>query len=127
MNKIPAEVQEFVEMLQSKGAEVQVVQGTKDALKEFVKGLVEMQKEQEQEKEQKQEQEQEQEGIPDLPFDLALMGVKSNRIVKRKNWTDKVLVDVNDFIYMQDTVGGNLVKYEATFEDINAKDWIVYG
>ena len=120
MNEIPAEVQEFVKMLQSKGAEVRVVQGTKAALKEFVKELVEM-KEQEE-----KEQEQEQDNIQNLPFELALMGVKSNRIAKRKNWTDKVLVDVNDFVYMQDTVGGNLVKYEATFEDINSKDWIVY-
>lgn len=119
MNKIPAEVQEFVKMLQSKGAEVRVVQGTNAALKEFVNELVEM-KEQE-------EKEQEQDNIQDLPFELALMGVKTNRKVKRKNWTNKVLVDVNDFVYMQDTVGGNLVKYEATFEDINAKDWIVYG
>lgn len=118
MNEIPAEVQEFVKMLQSKGAEVRVVQGTKAALKEFVNELVEM-KEQE-------EKEQEQDNIQDLPFDLALMAVKTNRNAKRKNWTDKVLVDVNDFVYMQDTVGGNLVKYEATFEDINAKDWIVY-
>ena len=119
MNEIPAEVQEFAKMLQSKGAEVQVVQGTKAALKELLNELVEM-KEQE-------EQEQEQDSIQDLPFELALMGVKTNRKVKRKNWTDKVLVDVNDFVYMQDTVGGNLVKYEATFEDINTKDWIVYG
>ena len=118
MNEIPAEVQEFVKMLQSKGAEVRVVQGTKAALKELVNKLVEV-KEQE-------EQEQEQDSIQDLPFELALMAVKTNRNVKRKNWTDKVLVDVNDFVYMQDTVGGNLVKYEATFEDINAKDWIVY-
>ena len=120
MNEIPAEVQEFVKMLQSKGAEVRVVQGTKAALKELVNELVEMKEEQE------QEQEQEQDSIQDLPFELALMAVKTNRSVKRKNWTDKVLVDVNDFVYMQDTVGGNLVKYEATFEDINAKDWIVY-
>lgn len=118
MNEIPVEVQEFVKMLQSKGAEVRVVQGTKAALKEFVNELAEM-KEQE-------EQEQEQDSIQDLPFELALMAVKTNRNAKRKNWTDKVLVDVNDFVYMQDTVGGNLVKYEATFEDINAKDWIVY-
>ena len=118
MNEIPAEVQEFVKMLQSIGAEVRVVQGTKAALKELVNELVEM-KEQE-------EQEQEQDSIQDLPFELALMAVKTNRNAKRKNWTDKVLVDVNDFVYMQDTVGGNLVKYEATFEDINAKDWIVY-
>mgnify|MGYP003587389906 CR=1 FL=1 len=116
MNEIPAEVQEFVKMLQSKGAEVRVVQGTKTALKELVNELVEM----------KEEQEQEQDSIQDLPFELALMAVKTNRNVKRKNWTDKVLVDVNDFVYMQDTVGGNLVKYEATFEDINAKDWIAY-
>ena len=120
MNKIPAEVQEFVKMLQSKSAEVRVVQGTKAALKEFVNELVEM-KEQEE-----QEQEQEQDSIQDLPFELALMAVKTNRNVKRKYWTDKVLVDVNGFVYMQDTVEGNLVKYEATFEDINAKDWIVY-
>lgn len=116
MNEIPAEVQEFVKMLQSKGAEVRVVHGTKDALKELVNELVEM----------KEEQEQEQDSIQDLPFELALMAVKTNNSVKRKNWTDKVLVDVNDFVYMQDTVGGNLVKYEATFEDINAKDWIAY-
>ena len=115
MNEIPAELQEFVKMLQSNGAEVRVVQGTKAALEEFMKELVE------------QEQEQEQDNIQDLPFELALMAVKTNRNVKRKNWTDKVLVDVNGFVYMQDTVGGNLVKYEATFEDINAKDWIVYG
>ena len=121
MNEIPAEVQEFVKMLQSTGAKVRVVQGTKAALKEFVNELVEKKKQEE------QEQEQEQGSIQDLPFDLALMAVKSNHNVKRKNWTDKVLVDVNDFVYMQDTVGGNLVKYEATFEDINAKDWIVYG
>ena len=118
MNEIPTEVQEFVKMLQSKGAEVLVVPCTKAALKEFVNELVEM-KEQE-------EQEQEQDSIQDLPFELALMAVKTNRNTKRKNWTDKVLVDVNGFVYMQDTVGGNLVKYEATFEDINAKDWIVY-
>ena len=68
----------------------------------------------------------EEDSIQDLPFELALMAVKTKRNVKRKNWTDKVLVDVNDFVYMQDTVGGNLVKYEATFEDINTKDWIVY-
>ena len=122
MNEIPEEVQEFVKMLQSKGAEVRVVQGTKAALKEFANKLVEMKEQQEQE----QEQEQEQDSIQDLPFDIALMAVKTNRNVKRKNWTDKVLVDVNGFVYMQDTVGGNLVKYEATFEDINAKDWIVY-
>ena len=119
MNKIPAEVQEFVEMLKSKGAEVRVIQGTETAFKELVNELVEM-------KEQEQEQEQEQASIQDLPFDLALMAVKTNRNVKRKNWTDKVLVDVNGFVYMQDTVGGNIVKYEATFEDINAKDWAVY-
>lgn len=118
MNEIPAEIQEFVKMLQSKGAEVRVVQGTKDALKEFVNELVEM-KEQE-------EKEQEQDSIQNLPFEFALMAVKTNRNAKRKNWTDKVLVDVNGFVYMQDTVDGNLVKYEATFEDINAKDWIVY-
>lgn len=118
MNEIPAELQEFVKMLQSIGAEVRVVQCPKASLKEYVNELVEM-------KEQ-QEKEQEQDNIQDLPFDLALMGVKTNRNVKRKNWTDKVLVDVNGFVYMQDTVGGNLVKYEATFEDINAKDWIVY-
>lgn len=118
MNEIPAELQEFVKMLQSIGAEVRVVQGTKAALKEFERELVEMQ--------EQEEKEQEQDNIQDLPFDLALMGVKTNRNVKRKNWTDKVLVDVNGFVYMQDTVGGNLVKYEATFEDINAKDWIVY-
>ena len=112
MNEIPAELQEFVKMLQSNGTEVRVVQGTKAALEEFMKELA--------------EQEQEQDNIQDLPFELALMAVKTNRNVKRKNWTDKVLVDVNDFVYMQDTVGGNLVKYEATFEDINAKDWIVY-
>lgn len=116
MNEIPAEVQEFVKMLQSKGAEVRVVQGTKAALKELVNKLVEM----------KEQEEQEQDSIQDLPFELALMAVKTNRNAKRKNWTDKVLVDVNDFVYMQDTVGGNLVKYEAIFEDINAKDWIVY-
>lgn len=116
MNEIPAELQEFVKMLQSIGAEVRVVQGTKAALKELVK----------EQEEKEQEKEQEQDNIQDLPFDLALMGVKTNRNVKRKNWTDKVLVDVNGFVYMQDTVGGNLVKYEATFEDINAKDWIVY-
>lgn len=113
MNEIPAELQEFVKMLQSNGAEVRVVQGTEAALKEFMNELVEM-------------NEQEQDNIQDLPFELALMAVKTNRNVKRKNWTDKVLVDVNGFVYMQDTVGGNLVKYEATFEDINAKDWIVY-
>lgn len=121
MNEIPAELQEFVKMLKSIGAEVRVVQGTKAALKESVIELVEIEEQQEQE-----EKEQEQDNIQDLPFDLALMGVKTNRNVKRKNWTDKVLVDVNGFVYMQDTVGGNLVKYEATFEDINAKDWIVY-
>ena len=123
MNEIPVEVQEFVKMLQSKGAEVRVVQGTKAALKELVNELVEMKEQEEQEQE---EQEQEQDSIQDLPFELALMALKTNRNAKRKNWTDKVLVDVNDFVYMQDTVGGNLVKYEATFEDINAKDWIVY-
>ena len=121
MNKIPAEVQEFVEMLKSKGAEVRVgvIQCTETALKEPVNELVDEMKEQE-------EKEQEQDNIQDLPFDLALMAVKTNRNAKRKNWTDKVLVDVNDFVYMQDTVGGNIVKYEATFEDINAKDWVVY-
>lgn len=121
MNKIPAEVQEFVEMLKSKGAEVRVgvIQCTETALKEPVNELVDEMKEQE-------EKEKEQASIQDLPFDLALMAVKTNRNVKRKNWTDKVLVDVNDFVYMQDTVGGNIVKYEATFEDINAKDWVVY-
>lgn len=98
--------------------EVLVVQGTKVALKEFVNELVEM-KEQE-------EKEQEQANIQDLPFELALIAVKTNRNAKRKNWTNKVLVDVNGFVYMQDTIGGNLVKYEATFEDLNAKDWIVY-
>ena len=113
MNEIPAELQEFVKMLQSNGVEVRVVQGTKAAHKEFMK--------------EQEEKEQEQDNIQDLPFELALMAVKTNRNVKRKNWTNKVLVDVNDFVYMQDTVGGNLVKYEATFEDINAKDWIVYG
>lgn len=118
MNKIPAEIQEFVKMLQSKGAEVRVVQGTETVLKELANELVEI-KEQE-------EKEQEQYNIQDLTFDVALMAVKTNRIVKRKNWTNKVLVDVNDFVYMQDTVGGNIVKYEATFEDINAKDWVVY-
>lgn len=123
MNEIPAELQEFVKMLQSIGAEVRVVQGTKAALKEFERELVEMQ---EQEEKEQEEKEKEQDNIQDLSFDLALMGVKTNRNVKRKNWTDKVLVDVNGFVYMQDTVGGNLVKYEATFEDINAKDWIVY-
>ena len=114
MNKIPAEVQEFVEMLKSKGAEVRVgvIQCTETALKEPVNELVDEMKEQA--------------SIQDLPFDIALMAVKTNRNVKRKNWTDKVLVDVNDFVYMQDTVGGNIVKYEATFEDINAKDWVVY-
>lgn len=120
MNKIPEEVQEFVKMLQSKGAEVRVVQGTEAAIKEFVNELVEM------EEQEEKEQEQEQYNIQDLTFDVALMAVKTNRIVKRKNWTNKVLVDVNDFVYMQDTVGGNIVKYEATFEDINAKDWVVY-
>ena len=121
MNKIPAEVQEFVEMLKSKGAEVRVgvIQCTETALKEHVNELVDEMKEQE-------EKEKEQASIQDLPFDLALMAVKTNRNVKRKNWTDKVLVDVNGFVYMQDTVGGNIVKYEATFEDINAKDWAVY-
>ena len=119
MNKIPAEIQEFVEMLKSKGAEVRVIQGTETALKELVNELTEMKEQEEKEKEQA--------SIQDLPFELALMAVKTNRNAKRKNWTDKVLVDVNDFVYMQDTVGGNLVKYEATFEDINAKDWIVYG
>ena len=119
MNEIPAELQEFVKMLQSNGVEVRVVQGTKAALEEFKKELVEM--------EEQEEKEQEQGNIQDLPFELALMAVKTNRNVKRKNWTDKVLVDVNGFVYMQDTVGGNLVKYEASFEDINAKDWIVYG
>ena len=116
MNKIPAEIQEFVEMLQSKGAEVRVIQGTETALKELVNELVEM----------KEQEEQEQASIQNLPFDLAFMAVKTNRNIKRKNWTDKVLVNVNGFVYMQDTVCGNLVKYEATFEDINAEDWIVY-
>lgn len=110
MNEIPAEVQEFVKMLQSKAA-----------IKEFLNELVEMQEQEE------KEQEQEQDSIQDLPFELALMGVKTHRNTKRKHWANKVLVDVNGFVYMQDTVGGNLVKYEATFEDINAKDWIVYG
>ena len=121
MNKIPAEVQEFVEMLKSKGADVRVgvIQCTETALKEPVNELVDEMKEQE-------EKEKEQASIQDLPFDLALMAVKTNRNVKRKNWTDKVLVNVNGFVYMQDTVGGNIVKYEATFEDINAKDWVVY-
>ena len=82
MNEIPAELQEFVKMLQSNGAEVRVVQGTKAALEEFMKELVEM--------EEQEEKEQEQGNIQDLPFELALMAVKTNRNVKRKNWTDKV-------------------------------------
>ena len=122
MKNIPNEIRELIELL-PENARVKVYEAIEKDLQEFTNTLS---------KSNNSEECNcpvcaEEDSIQDLPFELALMGVKTNRKVKRKNWTDKVLVDVNDFVYMQDTVGGNLVKYEATFEDINAKDWIVYG
>ena len=122
MKNIPKEIRELIELL-PENARVKVYEGIEKDLQEFTNTFS---------KSNNSEECNclvcaEEDSIQDLPFELALMGVKTNRNVKRKNWTDKVLVDVNDFVYMQDTVGGNLVKYEATFEDINAKDWIVYG
>ena len=121
MKNIPKEIRELIELL-PENARVKVYEAIKKDLQEFTNTLS---------KSNNSEECNctvcaEGDSIQDLPFELALMGVKTNRNVKRKNWTDKVLVDVNNFVYMQDTVGGNLVKYEATFEDINAKDWIVY-
>ena len=113
MKNIPKEIRELIELL-PENARVKVYEAIEKDLQEFTNTL-------------SKSNNAEEDSIQDLPFELALMGVRTNRNVKRKNWTDKVLVDVNDFVYMQDTVGGNLVKYEATFEDINAKDWIVYG
>ena len=113
MNEIPEEVQEFVKMLQSKGAEVRVVQGTKAALKEFVNELVEM-KEQE-------EQEQEQDSIQDLPFEIALMALRLGKMVKRKDYSAS-LVMVNDHFYAQMS-NGDLIRYNPTYEDLTAKDW----
>ena len=122
MKNIPKEIRELIELL-PENARVKVYEAIEKDLQEFTNTLS---------KSNNSEEcncpvYAEEDSIQDLPFELALMGVKTNRNVKRKNCTDKVLVDVNDFVYMQDTVGGNLVKYEATFEDINAKDWIVYG
>ena len=122
MKNIPNEIRELIELL-PENARVKVYEAIEKDLQEFTNTLS---------KSNNSEECNcpvctEKDSIQDLPFELALMGVKTNRSVKRKNWADKVLVDVNDFVYMQDTVGGNLVKYEATFEDINAKDWIVYG
>lgn len=121
MKNIPNEIRELIELL-PENARVKVYEGIKKDLQEFTNTLSKSNNSEECNCPVRAEED----SIQDLPFELALMGVKTNRNVKRKNWTDKVLVDVNDFVYMQDTIGGNLVKYEATFEDINAKDWIVY-
>ena len=122
MKNIPKEIRELIELL-PENARVKVYEAIEKDLQEFTNTLSKSNNSEE----CKCTVCAEEDSIQDLPFELAIMGVKTNRNAKRKNWTDKVLVDVNDFVYMQDTVGGNLVKYEATFEDINAKDWIVYG
>ena len=122
MKNIPNEIRELIELL-PENARVKVYEAIEKDLQEFTNTLSKLNNSEECNCSVCAEED----SIQDLPFELALMGVKTNRNAKRKNWTDKVLVDVNDFVYMQDTVGGNLVKYEATFEDINAKDWIVYG
>ena len=122
MKNIPKEIRELIELL-PENARVKVYEAIEKDLQEFTNTLSKSNNSEECNCHVCAEED----SLQDLPFELALMGVKINRNAKRKNWTDKVLVDVNGFVYMQDTVGGNLVKYEATFEDINAKDWIVYG
>ena len=118
MNKIPAELQEFVKMLQSKGAEVKVIKGDKDTFMEFLN--------------QVNESEDEDSDECDctactlghnfaMPFELALMALRVGKMVKRKDYSAS-LVMVNDHFYAQMS-NGDLIRYNPTYEDLTAKDW----
>ena len=118
MNEIPAEVQEMLSVLESKGAEVKVIKGDKDTFMDFLNQVNES-----------EDEDSDECDCPActfghdfaMPFELALMALRVGKMVKRKDYSAS-LVMVNDHFYAQ-TPNGDLIRYNPTYEDLTAKDW----
>ena len=119
MKDVPKEIKELIDLLVTENERVKVDEDIKADLKKFM------------DTRSKSSNNEEcncpvctgQVTFKNMPFELALMALKSGYSVKRNTWTETVLVYVNGFIYMQNTKTGNLSVYTADSEDLNTTDW----
>lgn len=119
MKDVPEEIKELIDLLVPENARVRVYEGIKKDLQDFMNTR------------SKSSNNEEcncpvcagQVTFKNMPFELAIMALKSDYSVKRNTWTETVLVYVNGFIYMQNTKTGNLSVYNAGSEDLNTTDW----
>lgn len=61
----------------------------------------------------------------DLPFEIALAGLRMGKSVKRAEWVDIALVMVDGHIYQRNNSTHDMSKYVPSYLDIIAIDWEV--
>lgn len=61
----------------------------------------------------------------DLPFEIALAGLRMGKSVKRAEWADSALVMVDGHIYQRNNSTHDMSKYVPSYLDITAIDWEV--
>lgn len=60
-----------------------------------------------------------------LPFEIALAGLRMGKSVKRAEWVDSALVMVDGHIYQRNNTTHDMSKYVPSYLDITTIDWEV--